>query len=111
MLRTTQEVSKAVVTLKDNPDWRSVMRWLETQLVEHSLQNNSQRDEVLLRMGQGRALMLKELIRVFNWSADERSLPRQTETHEAGAPFELGVADPSRREKPGASWSEKEGGF
>ncbi|MBF0337067.1 MAG: hypothetical protein HQL05_04475 [Nitrospirae bacterium] len=84
MLMITQELSKAVVALKDNPNWRSVLRWLDGQLVEQSLQNNSQRDEVLLRMGQGRALMLRELVKVFSCHAD------------AGAP---GVADPICREK------------
>ncbi|MBF0607698.1 MAG: hypothetical protein SFH39_10400 [Candidatus Magnetobacterium sp. LHC-1] len=84
MLMITQELSKAVVALKDNPNWRSVLRWLEGQLVEQSLQNNSQRDEVLLRMGQGRALMLRELVKVFSCHAD------------AGPP---GGADPVCREK------------
>ncbi|MBF0316796.1 MAG: hypothetical protein HQL04_01355 [Nitrospirae bacterium] len=74
MLMVTQEISKAVNTLKGNPDWLSVIRWLEGQLVEQALQNNSQRDEVLLRMGQGRALMLRELVKVFSCHADAGAL-------------------------------------
>ncbi|MBF0344206.1 MAG: hypothetical protein HQL06_08240 [Nitrospirae bacterium] len=84
MLRATQEVLKALAVLRVNPQWQWVTKWFEVQLVEQSLQNNSQRDDVLLRMGQGRALILKELITLFNCPVDERICQLQNQEMNQG---------------------------
>jgi hypothetical protein len=48
-----------------NPDFDTLVAWLGRSHSEQSERNDSQRDEVLLRMGQGRAMALAELLKAL----------------------------------------------
>jgi hypothetical protein len=48
-----------------NPHFEVFLAWLRRVYLEQSERNDSQRDEVLLRMGQGRAMALAELVKAL----------------------------------------------
>jgi hypothetical protein len=48
-----------------NPDFEVLLAWLRRSHCDQSERNDSQRDEVLLRMGQGRAMAMAELLKTL----------------------------------------------
>jgi hypothetical protein len=73
MLNPNERVLKAMAALRHsgqadgngNPHFEVFLAWLRRLYLEQSERNNSERTEVLLRMGQGRAMALAELVKVL----------------------------------------------
>jgi hypothetical protein len=78
MLNPNESVLRAVAALRYvgvraqadgvhpiNPDFEVLLAWLRCSYCDQSEKNNSQRDEVLLRMGQGRAMAMAELLKML----------------------------------------------
>ncbi|MCG6552264.1 MAG: hypothetical protein L7F77_08050 [Candidatus Magnetominusculus sp. LBB02] len=74
MLIPTEEFLTAVITLCRQPEWDAVRRWLMRQHTMQSLRNDNQRDDVLLRMGQGKSQCLAELIKLLTPETATRGL-------------------------------------
>lgn len=57
------EVLRALVALDSDPDFQVVVAWLNLRLLAQEQNQRKQRDEVLLRWGQGRAQELEEILK------------------------------------------------
>ncbi len=60
ILSVDENVLRAIINLGQNKDFLEIRRWLENSFQAQSMKNNWQRDELLLRQGQGRAILLDE---------------------------------------------------
>jgi len=64
MIHPDKQVLQALSRLVHQDDYKTVRTWLESELTNISRNNDSQLDEVLLRRGQGAALLLREFLKV-----------------------------------------------
>ncbi|MBF0459317.1 MAG: hypothetical protein HQK99_15615 [Nitrospirae bacterium] len=74
MLIPTEEFLVAVVTLSRQPEWDAIRRWLQRQHAMQSARNDNQRQDVLLRIGQGKAQCLGELSKLLSPEFASRGL-------------------------------------
>ncbi|MEO5361956.1 MAG: hypothetical protein H7843_16200 [Nitrospirota bacterium] len=74
MLIPTEEFLTAVITLSRQPEWNAVRQWLQRQHTLQSSRNDTQREDVLLRMGQGMAQCLCELTKLLTPEVAARRL-------------------------------------
>ncbi|MCI4624775.1 MAG: hypothetical protein L3V56_02325 [Candidatus Magnetoovum sp. WYHC-5] len=66
MLSVEEGILNAIINLCQNNDFLEVRRWIERNFLTQAIRNNVQRDEVLLRQGQGRAILLDEIAKTFD---------------------------------------------
>lgn len=81
MFPMDEEVLRAVIRLAGHEEWDVLCRWLQKCFLCQSARNNGQRDDVLLRMGQGRALAFEELSKAFDPKGARAMLDRMKEKH------------------------------
>ena len=58
------ETLRAIARLTYNEDFKTMTKWLESELVNISEANNEQLDIVLTRRGQGAASLLRQLLSI-----------------------------------------------
>lgn len=58
------EVIKSLARLAYNDDFKTVRGWLESELSNISKANDEYLDEILLRRGQGAALLLRQFMSI-----------------------------------------------
>ena len=66
MLSVEEGVLNAIINLSQSGDFLEIRRWIERNFLTQAMRNNVQRDEVLLRQGQGRAILLDEVAKTFD---------------------------------------------
>ncbi|MBF0320414.1 MAG: hypothetical protein HQL01_11495 [Nitrospirae bacterium] len=74
MLVPTEEFLRAVALLSRQPEWEAIRQWFHRQHILQSYRNNIQREDTLLRMGQGKAQCLYELTKLLTPEFASRGL-------------------------------------
>lgn len=64
------EATKSLARLTHNDDFKTVLKWLRSELVNISETNDEKIDEIQLRRGQGAALLLRQFLSIQS-SAEE----------------------------------------
>ncbi len=64
------EALRALARLSYHEDYKTVRGWLESVREDLSKRNDYQRDEVLLRHGQGAAMLLREFFSIQDTAED-----------------------------------------
>ena len=59
-----KQVLQSLSRLAYNEDFKTVRAWLEPELTNISIKNDNELDEVLLRRGQGAALLLRQFLTI-----------------------------------------------
>lgn len=71
MTPLSEQVLRAMMHIRTDVKSEPFLKWMRDSLVEDSVKNNGQRDEVECRMMQGRNQRLQEIINIIDGSQSQ----------------------------------------
>ncbi|HLA29307.1 MAG TPA: hypothetical protein VJZ49_15580 [Syntrophales bacterium] len=63
MIAPSEQTARAIVNLAGNPNWDTILRWIDESAILQSLKNNHNRGEETIVM-QGRNMELEDFLKI-----------------------------------------------
>ncbi len=87
MLKPSEDILRALVSLEGKPDWKEICEWLRDSLIQQSIQNNKSQGDAT-RIIQGRNQELEEILNYADKAREHlvraRESKRQEQTIKGG---------------------------